>query len=575
MATVYLARDVKHGREVAVKVLRPDLAASIGTQRFLNEIEIAARLVHPHIVPLYDSGEVDRFLFYVMPFVAGDSLRGVLNREHRLETAPAAAITAQVANALDYAHRMGVLHRDVKPENILLSEGHAFVADFGVAKAISSAGDATITRTGFALGTPGYMSPEQAAGVRDLDERTDVYGLACVVYEMLVGETPGLWPTEEAVRLGRFVDAPPDHRTQLDVLPGRIEQVLTKALAMRPADRFSTPGEFSEALVSVSEGTGVTYSEMDLRDIVGRAAKLQKQHPTADGLLSAGIVEEIAAEVGIPADHVREAFAELERLPGAKTVSRGGTPLRTRGRYSDSEVRYIIERAAQLEARRTAEQLLFTAGGVEQIAAQVGIPPHQVRQAVQERELPAPAPPRLFGFPTTLRVDRSAEGEVPDTEFATVVAEIQTELGTVGQVSRLGGTLLWSARAAGDVGRNLQITVKPAEGKTEISVVEEVETLGRSIGGSVVGWVGGGLVGMAVALGVGAAETSLVPFFGIAFSAGGAYFVSRSMYTQAVARRRRQLENLVDRLTHYASRPGPREVDASRRASLPVTGSRP
>ncbi|UCG87137.1 MAG: serine/threonine protein kinase, partial [Gemmatimonadota bacterium] len=179
MATVYLASDLKHGRPIAIKVMRPDLAASLGSDRFLKEIEIAARLTHAHIVPLHDSGEADGFLYYVMPYVEGSSLRTLLNREPRLGMSQAISIAEQVADALDYAHRMGVLHRDIKPENILLSHGHAFVADFGVAKAVSTAGGETITRTGFGLGTPGYMSPEQAAGVRDIDQRTDVYGLAC------------------------------------------------------------------------------------------------------------------------------------------------------------------------------------------------------------------------------------------------------------------------------------------------------------------------------------------------------------------------------------------------------------
>ena len=182
MATVYRARDRRHDREVAVKVLRPELSASIGSHRFLKEVEIAARLSHPHIVPLYDSGEADGFLFYVMPHIRGHSLRVLLRRERRLPLSTALDITGQVSGGLSYAHRMGVLHRDIKPENILLTEGHAFVVDFGVAKALDQAAGATLTKTGFALGTPGYMSPEQAAGVREIDVRADVYGLACVVY---------------------------------------------------------------------------------------------------------------------------------------------------------------------------------------------------------------------------------------------------------------------------------------------------------------------------------------------------------------------------------------------------------
>jgi serine/threonine-protein kinase len=209
MATVYLAEDLKHHRRVAIKVLKPELAEALGSDRFLQEIEIAAGLTHPHILPLHDSCDVEGRLHYVMPFVDGESLRGLLNRSRTLERERALHLTEEVASALTYAHRQGVVHRDIKPENILLAEGHAVVADFGIAKAISTAGGIHLTRTGFPIGTPGYMSPEQAVGRTDLDETTDVYSLACVFYEMVVGETPEMWPTDEATRLGRFVDASP------------------------------------------------------------------------------------------------------------------------------------------------------------------------------------------------------------------------------------------------------------------------------------------------------------------------------------------------------------------------------
>ncbi|NIN71703.1 MAG: protein kinase, partial [Gemmatimonadetes bacterium] len=234
MATVYLARDLKHGRQVAVKVLRPEVAAAVGSDRFLREIGVAARLNHPHILPLLDSGEADSFLYYVMPHVAGGSLRRRLADEARLPLEAVLRIARQVASALDLAHRHGVVHRDVKPENILFSEGLAVVADFGIAKAVSAAEREVLTRTGVPLGTPGYMSPEQAMGVAELDERTDVYSLGCVVYEMLTGGTPVVLPSPDDARLGRFLDAPPEHRERLDGLPGRIEQTLVKALAARP-----------------------------------------------------------------------------------------------------------------------------------------------------------------------------------------------------------------------------------------------------------------------------------------------------------------------------------------------------
>jgi serine/threonine-protein kinase len=197
MATVYLARDVRHGRDVAVKVLRPDLAELIGTERFLHEIEIAAQLTHPHILTLIDSGAADAFLYFVMPFVDGPSLRGLLNEKRRLDVKLAVGLAREVADALDYAHRRGIVHRDIKPENVLLSEGHAVVTDFGIAKALITAGDQRLTRSGFPLGTLGYMSPEQAAGRTDLDATTDVFSLACVAYEMLVGERMHYPPTEK------------------------------------------------------------------------------------------------------------------------------------------------------------------------------------------------------------------------------------------------------------------------------------------------------------------------------------------------------------------------------------------
>ena len=248
MARVYLATDVRHERRVAVKVLRPELAATLGVDRFLREIRIAAQLNHPHIVPLLDSGDADRQLFYVMPHIDGISLRDLLNSESRIEQSSAVAIITEVADAVAYAHRQGVLHRDLKPENILLAEGHAVVTDFGIAKAIDDAGGDNLTRTGFPLGTPGYMSPEQAAGSSNLDGRTDVYSLACVCYELLVGDTPGLWPTEKALDAGRFLEAPPAHRMVLDLVSSAVERTMVKAMAMRPEDRFTTPTEFVDGV---------------------------------------------------------------------------------------------------------------------------------------------------------------------------------------------------------------------------------------------------------------------------------------------------------------------------------------
>ena len=189
MATVYLAEDLKHHRKVAVKVLRPELAATIGAERFLREIEIAAGLNHPHIVPLHDSGEADGFLYFVMAYIDGESLRSKLERQKQLPVEEAVDITRTVASALEYAHRQGIVHRDIKPENILLYQGEAVVADFGIALAVSVAGGERLTQTGLPIGTPAYMSPEQISGDRVLDRKTDIYSLACVAYEMLAGVT--------------------------------------------------------------------------------------------------------------------------------------------------------------------------------------------------------------------------------------------------------------------------------------------------------------------------------------------------------------------------------------------------
>lgn len=348
MATVYLARDLKHQRDVAIKVLRPELAAAVGAERFLREIRITAKLNHPHILPLLDSGETQGLLYYVMPFVSGGSLRSRLGGQERLPLDVTINIARQVASALEHAHRLGVVHRDVKPENILFSEGLAIVTDFGVARAVSSAGREGLTRTGFPVGTPGYMSPEQITARMTVDERTDVYGLACVVYELVVGETPGLWPTDEAIRLGRFVDATAEHRSRLDALPGRVEQALVQALAMRPSDRFSTPGDFVEALEAATEERE-RYSDAELRAILSRAAQLQAEQPTEDGAHSIGSVEQIAAAVGIPPARVQEAVRQLEARTGPEPVAPPPRPKPAR-----EAKRLVVERTVQGEILETA-----------------------------------------------------------------------------------------------------------------------------------------------------------------------------------------------------------------------------
>jgi tRNA A-37 threonylcarbamoyl transferase component Bud32/tetratricopeptide (TPR) repeat protein len=255
MALVFRARDRKHNRTVAVKVLRPELASSLGPERFLREIEIAAQLQHPHILPVYDSGQADGLLYYVMPFVSGESLRGRLLRENRVSPDEALRIAREVANALDYAHRQGIVHRDIKPANILLSDGHAVVADFGIARALSASAQGGLTQAGMAVGTPSYMSPEQALGEQNLDGRTDVYALGCVLYEMLVGSPPFDGPTPQAVVAKTLQGS----RPRLANDQHGVQPILERALAREPDDRFATAAELTQALDAVTSGIGYRF----------------------------------------------------------------------------------------------------------------------------------------------------------------------------------------------------------------------------------------------------------------------------------------------------------------------------
>jgi serine/threonine-protein kinase len=247
MATVYLAHDRKRDRQVALKILRPDVAHSIGSERFLQEIRFASTLSHPHILPLYDSGQTDGFLFYAMPNVQGHSLRDLLAGESTLRVEEAVRIAEQVCDALDYAHRHGVVHRDMKPENIMLQDGHALVADFGIGKAMSSGDGAIVTHAGIAVGTPAYMSPEQAAG-DVVDGRSDIYSFGCVLYELLVGEQPFTAPNPRAVIAKRFVEAPADVSTLRRGVSRAIGEAVNRALQLDPDQRYLTAADFAAAL---------------------------------------------------------------------------------------------------------------------------------------------------------------------------------------------------------------------------------------------------------------------------------------------------------------------------------------
>ena len=256
MAIVYGAQDLRHGRKVAIKVLRPELAAAIGEERFLREIAIAASLRHPHILPLYDSGEADGLLYYVMPLVEGETLRGRIDRERQLPIDDALRYAREVADALSYAHAHSVVHRDIKPENILLEGDHAVVADFGIAKAVAAAAPgAALTATGMAIGTPAYMSPEQASGGSDVDGRSDLYSLACVTYEMLAGQPPFMGVTTESL-VRQHIMAPPPPVTQFrPAVSPAVSDALMRALAKVPADRFNPVGQFSSALGHGARGS--------------------------------------------------------------------------------------------------------------------------------------------------------------------------------------------------------------------------------------------------------------------------------------------------------------------------------
>jgi tRNA A-37 threonylcarbamoyl transferase component Bud32 len=464
MATVYRARDVKHGRHVAVKVLRADLGEVIGPERFHREIEIAARLTHPNILPLYDSGEAAGALYYVMPFVEGESLRGLLSRVGLMDTEGAVELVRRVADALDYAHGEGILHRDIKPENILLPGGQAVLADFGIAKAVSSAtSPGGLTRTGIALGTPGYMSPEQAAGLLDLDATTDVYSLAIVTYEMLVGGLPGAWITPDQLAVGRFLDAMAEHRTQLDRLPAGMERALLHALALRPEQRFPSAGELAAA---------------------------------------------------------------LER---PETVT---APSRT-----------VARTAAAVVPRTPAPALPTAAPPVAPLAPESG----------------------LLGAPSTIRVERYIEGEVPPEEFPALVEELRAAFGVMGHLGTSEHTMLWSGRrpkkpfnvlnmselleaGTGD-GPDAVVRIAVRGGVTRIEIEQRLGEVAGGIFGGVWGGAGGGGLGLVFGVGLGALHLPLAAVFaGAGATVVGTYWLARAIYQAVVGAKRQRVEVLLDRL---------------------------
>ena len=332
MAVVFLARDLRHERTVALKVLRPEISAEIGAERFLREIRMAASLTHPHILPVFDSGDANGLLFYVMPNMEGHSLRHRLDEERQLPLSDALRIAAEVALALDYSHRHQVMHRDIKPENILLHEGAALVADFGIGKALT--GGKSITQTGLAVGTPAYMSPEQASGETGIDGRSDIYSLGCVLYEMLSGEPPFTGPTARAIIAKRFVSPVPSVRTTRDV-PDSVDTALNRALARTPVDRYRTGAEFADAMKAILRDgqAGTVHTPADVKSSIVRKAiaVLPLANMSADPeneYFSDGMTEEI--------------INALSKVPGVHVASRSSS-FAFKGK-KDVDVRQVGER---------------------------------------------------------------------------------------------------------------------------------------------------------------------------------------------------------------------------------------
>lgn len=416
MATVYLAEDLKHHRQVAIKVLRRELAAALGPERFLREIEIAAHLTHPNILPLYDSGDADGLFYYVMPFVEGESLRDRLERQKQLPVDETVEITRAVADALSHAHGQGIVHRDIKPENILFEAGHAVVTDFGIARAITAAAGGNLTETGIALGTPGYMSPEQGAARARVDERSDIYSLGCVLYEMLAGEPPFTGPSAESIVRQHLAAAPPRVSAMRAAVPPAIEGAIVRALAKTPADRFATAAQFAEALraadaprpaaswrsrrwvgvaalaaVLAVAGGLLVFRPSPIRLVERRVAVAPFENQTSNhalesvgGLTSHWIIQGL----------VEAGFAEVVD-PQTVQIAIGGAPLSVRGLASATGARLIVSGAYYLEgdslrflariADASSDKLLRVIGPVTAPAATQG----QAIAVLRERVLGA------------------------------------------------------------------------------------------------------------------------------------------------------------------------------------------
>jgi serine/threonine protein kinase len=393
-------------------------------------------------------------------------------------------IAAPIADALSYAHHLGVLHRDIKPENVLFAQSHPIVADFGIAKAVSSAtSGAQLTRTGISLGTPGYMSPEQAAGFADVDARTDVYSLAILVYEMIVGEIPGRWVTEDSTRAGRFLDCPSSQRAMLSNAGSVVEGALVRALALRPDQRTATPARFIEELRGLALAVRRKYRPDEIEAIVNRAAEIEATNPTESGSMTMGGVEGIAREVGIDTRAVRSAVSQLSP--------------RTNSRDS----------------------------ALEQPKSNI-----------------------LIGGPTRLLYQRVIDGELSEGDYPILVDEIRTIVGEVGQVSQLGHSFSWVLSKGQSGLRSIEVAVTVRGGKTRITVQENLGGLIGAIFGGIGGGMGGGGLGPIIGITAGALHAPPLLFFTIPAWLLTAYLTARTSFHYSVRRREKTLSYLVDRL---------------------------
>ncbi|MEJ2187383.1 MAG: protein kinase, partial [Gemmatimonadota bacterium] len=425
-------------------------------------------------------------------------------------------------SALDHAHARSVIHRDIKPENILFNEGLAVAADFGVARVVSGAREDRVTGAasrmtgpGLSVGTLGYMSPEQALGAEDLGPQTDVYSLASVAYEMLVGETPSSWPGAEDVNLGRFTDLPDPHRARLEGYPGRVEQVLVKGLALRPQHRFPTTGELATALTAAAQPTA-RFSDEQVRRLLARAAELQAEAPEAEaGGLTMGAIEQVAAQVGIPPSHVRDAAQELESVdvgpdPALPAHSETTAPVRPRpgGAIGGDWRRLRGKRWNQLVSTETVD------------------------------------------------------GEVGESVFVALVGEIQARLGIPGHSSVVAGTLTWSPAVSGENTRKLVVQVASADGRTHIRIQEDLDIQGARRFAPPAGGLTGAAFGAALGQSLGVADPAIGLTI-LACAAGGLLIAIRTAIGFAAANHAQELEELAAALANVARRalPGPAAAD--------------